>query len=96
MNCAMSGFKGETMKFDYYTFNIGAPFLSAIINGDYSGLSDKEETDLNRFMDNLPVQNGHFDLIYNGETCFSECEVCGLYADCVEVRLYFPILEAIA
>ena len=87
------------MKFDYYTFNMGAHFLSAIINGDYSGLSDQDETDLNRFMDNLPdefqLRGGHFDLVED-EGNFSRCEVCGLYADCVEVRLYFPIPEAIA
>jgi hypothetical protein len=83
------------MNFDYYTFNIGSHFLSAIINGDYSGLSDQEETALNRFMDNLPVKNGHFDLVED-EGNFSQCEVSGLYDDCVEVRLYFPIDETIS
>jgi hypothetical protein len=82
------------MKFDYYTFNMGSHFLSAIINGDYSGLSDQEETALNRFMDNLPVKNGHFDLV-ESEGNFSECEVGGLFDDCVEVRLYFPIDETV-
>jgi hypothetical protein len=85
------------MKFDYYTFNIGSHYLSAIINGDYSGLSDQDETDLNRFMDTLPVKNGHFDLIdYDGETFFSECDVSGLFSECYEARLYFPIDEAMA
>lgn len=87
------------MKFDYYTFNMGGHFLSAIINGDYSGLSDQDETNLNRFMDNLPDQfqlkGGHFDLM-EGEAHFSECEVSGLFDECIEVRLYFPIDEAIA
>jgi hypothetical protein len=85
------------MKFDYYTFNIGSHYLSAIINGDYSGLNDQDEADLDRFMDTLPVKNGHFDLInYDGETFFSECDVSGLFDDCIEARLYFPIDEAMA
>jgi hypothetical protein len=83
------------MNFDYYTFNIGSPFLSAIINGDHSGLSDQEETDLNCFMDNLPVKNGHFDLMED-EGNFSRCEVSGLYSDCVETRLYFPVAETVS
>jgi hypothetical protein len=85
------------MNFDYYTFNIGSHFLSAIINGDYSGLSDQEEANLNYFMDNLPVKNGHFDLAnYEGETFFSDCEICGFYSDCLEIRLYFPIDETVS
>jgi hypothetical protein len=83
------------MKFDYYTFNMGSHFLSAIINGDHSGLSDQEETALNRFMDNLPVKNGHFDLVED-EGNFSACEVGGLFDDCVKVRLYFPIDETVS
>jgi hypothetical protein len=48
-------------------------------------------------MDTLPVKNRHFDLIdYDGETFFSECDVSGLFDDCIEARLYFPIDEAIA
>ena len=85
------------MKFDYYTFNIGSHYLSAIINGDYSGLSNQEQSDLDQFLNNLPVDNGHFDLVnYDGEGFFDECEVCGLYSDCIEARLYFPLNEAIA
>jgi hypothetical protein len=85
------------MKFDYYTFNIGAPYMSAIINMDDSGLTNTEISEINRFMDELPVKNGHFDLAdYDAEGNFSICEVCGLYSDCLEVRLYFPISEAIA
>jgi hypothetical protein len=85
------------MKFDYYTFNIGAHYLSAIINGDESGLTNTEISEINRFMDELPVKNGHFDLIdYDGETFFSDCDICGLFSECYEARLYFPIDEAMA
>ncbi len=83
------------MKFDYYQYEISAHFASAIINGDYSGLTDKEIKEIDLFMDNLPVKNGHFDLV-EGEDNFSECEVSGLFDDCIEARLYFPINEATA
>ena len=85
------------MKFDYYTFNIGGHFASAIINADYTGLDDQEETDLNRFMDSLPVDNGHFDLVNpENEGFFDKCEISGLFSECYEFRLYFPINEATA
>lgn len=85
------------MKFDYYQYEISAHFASAIIYGDYSGLTDSEVKELDLFMDNLPVDNGHFDIVdYDGEGFFSRCEVCGLYSDCLNFRLYFPLNEAIA
>lgn len=85
------------MKFDYYTYEIGSHYASAIINGDYSGLNKQEQAELDQFLDTLPVQNGHFDLVnYDGEGFFSRCDVCGLYSDCLEMRLYFPLMEASA
>jgi len=85
------------MKFDYYTFNIAGHYLSAIINGDESGLNDEEQRQLDTFLDNLPVNNGHFDAmdLDNGGS-FTACEVSGLYSETYEVRLYFPIQEAAA
>jgi hypothetical protein len=76
------------MKFDYYTFNIGAHFACPIIYGDYSGLTDKEIKEIDLFMDNLPVKNGHFDLV-EGEDNFSECEVSGLLADCTTLTVNY-------
>jgi len=85
------------MKFDYYTFNIGAHFASAIIYGDYSGLIDSDIKELDLFMDNLPVDNGHFDLVNpENEGFFDKCEISGLFSECHEFRLYFPINEATA
>lgn len=85
------------MKFDYYQYEISAHFASAIINGDYSGLIDSDIKELDLFMDNLPVDNGHFDLVdYDGEGFFSRCEISGLYSECLNFRLYFPLNEATA
>lgn len=85
------------MKFDYYTYEIGSHYASAIINGDYSGLIDSDIKELDLFMSNLPVKNGHFDIVdYDGEGFFSRCEISGLYSECLNFRLYFPLSEAIA
>jgi hypothetical protein len=85
------------MKFDYYQYEISGHFASAIINGDYSGLIDSDIKELDLFMDNLPVENGHFDIVdYDGEGFFSRCEISGLYSECLNFRLYFPLTEAIA
>ena len=82
------------MKFDYYTYQIGGHYLSAIINGDTSGLSDDENQELDLFLNNLPVNIGHFDAMDLDNSSFSTCEVSNLYSECYEVRLYFPLLEA--
>jgi hypothetical protein len=85
------------MKFDYYQYEISAHFASAIINGDYSGLIDSDIKELDLFMSNLPVDNGHFDLVdYDGECFFGRCEISGLYSECLNFRLYFPLNEATA
>jgi hypothetical protein len=84
------------MKFDYYTYQIGGHYLSGLINGDESGLSNTEISELNRFMDELPVKNGHFDAMDLDNSSFSTCEVCGLYSETYEVRLYFPLMEGAA
>jgi hypothetical protein len=85
------------MKFDYYQYDISAHFVGAIIYGDYSGLTDSEVKELDLFMDNLPVDNGHFDIVdYDGEGFFSRCEISGLYSDCLNFRLFFPLNEATA
>ena len=85
------------MKFDYYQYEISAHFVGAIIYGDYSGLTDSEAKELDLFMDNLPVDNGHFDIVdYDGEGFFSRCEISGVYSECLNFRLYFPLNEATA
>jgi hypothetical protein len=85
---------GDTMEFDYYQYSISEHLASAIINGDESGLSPDEISDLNAFMDELPVKNGHFDVM-EGESNFAHCEVSGLYDDCLTFRMYFPLIPSL-
>jgi len=72
---------------NYYEYDIGVHFLSAMINNDYSGLEDDEEKQLNDFLDGLPVKNGVWDCA--DDVDFVRCEVSGLYNDCIAVRLWF-------
>jgi len=80
------------MNFDYYTYHIGEHYLSALINGDYSGLTDQEEKELTAFIDSLPV-SGHFDYLYESAD-IRECEISGLLNNTIDVRLYFQPKEA--
>lgn len=80
---------------DYYTFNISTTYASAIVNGDYTGLNDTEEKQLNNFLDNLNNYMGEetnaLDLMlddYEQEGYFDIDEVSGLYANCIEFKLY--------
>jgi hypothetical protein len=74
---------------DYYEYDIGGHFLSAMINGDCSGLNDVEEKQLNDFLDGLPVQGGIWDYMEDVAVDFVRCEVSGLRNDCVCMRLWF-------
>lgn len=77
-----------TLLNDHYSYTIAGHYLTAIINDDYTGLSDAESSQIARFLseaNNLPdatwqVEDGHH---------FATCEISGLYADCYEVKLYF-------
>jgi len=77
---------------DWYDYTIAGHYLPALINGDESGLEERECKMLQTFIDNLPEQAkaGHwaYDSDENGED-FTTCEVCGLYAGCFNVRLMF-------
>jgi hypothetical protein len=80
------------MKFDYYTYHLSGHFISALVNGDRTGLEDQDESDLDAWIDSLPV-SGHFEII-DEEGNFRECDITGLHSDCFEVRLYFQTEEA--
>lgn len=77
---------------DWYEYTIAGHYLPALINGDESGLEERECKMLQTFTDNLPEQAkaGHwaYDNDDNGED-FTTCDVCGLYAGCYNVRLMF-------
>lgn len=79
----------ESSDWDYYEFSIGEHFVSAIINGDYSGLNDEEEKQLDEFLLDFPVGHwGYEDLIGFSDDCRT-CEVCNQYTKTMQLRFHF-------
>jgi hypothetical protein len=83
------------MKDIIYTFDVSTHFVSAIINGDESGLTDEDCAQLRAFEQNLPrhyhyktKKIGIWDVIDHGND-FAMCEVCDLHADCATLTLTF-------
>lgn len=80
-----------------YKYKLGAQFASAIVNGDYSGLTDSEGQQLDLFISQLPnhyhyktKQHKLFDMVdYEQEPDFDECEITGLMGDCVDFELSY-------
>jgi hypothetical protein len=85
------------MKPIFYDYVLGAQFASAIVNNDYSGLSDDEAEQLDQFIADLPSHYHHktkqfknLDMVdYSQEPNFARCEVTGLHGDCVDFRLSY-------
>lgn len=75
---------------DYYEETIAAHFLPAIINDDYTGLSDPEAAELDAFLmtfsalPDLFITTDSFD-----EPSFAVDAVTRLHADCYTVRFHF-------
>jgi len=78
------------MNFSRHDYTISGHFLSALINGDYSGLEDDEETALKIFTDNVYSEHGlgFWDTNPSEPRDFMRCEVVDLLADCVTVTYY--------
>jgi len=64
-------------------------WLSALINGDETELSDDESADLDAFMrDYYALEDMIIDIV-DDEPSFAVDAVSDLYADCYTVRFYF-------
>jgi hypothetical protein len=78
-----------------YTFKMSTHFVSALINGDESGLTDEDCAQLRAFEQSLPrhyhykaPKVGIWDVTDHGDD-FALCEVCDLHADCATLTLTF-------
>jgi hypothetical protein len=78
------------MQFDHYEYRISSHYLSALINGDESGLSDTEAQEFNEWLESTDRRISHWDVTDHGDN-FTRCEVTGLHADCATVRGYFSV-----
>jgi hypothetical protein len=71
------------MKMDSYEYTVAEHWLSAIVNGDYSGLTDSEESDLNAWLEANQEAGAHWDT--DGYIRFDRDEISDLMADCVSL-----------
>ena len=77
---------------DYYSFTISDYWLSALINGEYSGLDDDEVEVFSEWeQSSLKLVAGtatsHWD--FDDEPYFGKDDITGLMSNVVEVRLLF-------
>lgn len=79
---------------DSYDYKVSTYYLSALINGDDSGLEDGDSDDLIRF--EVDAHNaarrdgfivGHWSCESDDEGDYGTCDVSGLYANIVELKL---------
>lgn len=74
----------------YNEYTIGSHFLSALINGDVSGLDAGDELALERFVSDIIGEVGShlvWDIVDDGSS-FAICEVTNMFNMCYWVRLY--------
>lgn len=84
----------NVVNFDSIDFTVAGHWLSAMFNGDYTGLSDSEARQLDSFIaretNGLPA--GHWAGGDEDDGAgFAQDEVSGMLADCYRVRYCYPI-----
>ncbi len=73
----------------YDTINIATQYLTALINDDYSGLSDEDEIELNEwYKENIPSDGIFVFEIVSEESEFDKDAVTGLMADTYTVNIF--------
>ena len=72
-----------------YMYIVGAHFLSALVNGDYSGLSEEETTLLDTWYRDNNMERSVWDFTPFEEVDFGRCEITGLMGDTVEIHQHF-------
>jgi hypothetical protein len=72
---------------NHYEYTLAEHWLSALINNDYTGLSDKECKELDSWLDSLPIF-GHWDIVDNSED-FKIDDISGLYGKTHTCKLYY-------
>lgn len=77
---------------DYVEFTLSDHWASAVINSDYSGLSDEEERQLDAFLQAVAAERGagHWDgWAEEDSQGFDRDEITGLRGDCSRARYHF-------
>mgnify|MGYP001431460585 CR=1 FL=1 len=78
------------MNFEVHEFTLGAWWAPAIVNGDYSGLNDDEEKQLNDWLNYIhdSYGDGHWDGFY--DSWFGLDEISGLRGNVCEAQYLVP------
>lgn len=82
------------MKWESHDFTVGANFLPALINGDYTGLSDAEEAELDAFLDDerFTGVSGHWaDTSVGSDDFFGRCDISNWKRSVYMVSFVFPV-----
>ena len=75
------------MNFDQYDYRIADYFLSALINGDCTGLTDEESEELDTWESALPEGKGRIYDYEEDSDNWGKCEISGLFAQIVTVKV---------
>ena len=82
------------MPFDTIEFQLGGWWASALINGDTSGLTDKEERQLAAFVAEVQTENpgGYWDGFAEEDSQgFCRDDITDLAGECYTVCYVFPV-----
>lgn len=72
----------------YDEWYIGEAYVSAIENGDFSGLDDENEVDdVEAFMNKIADYSPDFCLVWGEESEFEFCHISGFRANCLLAKL---------
>lgn len=89
----------NTQRFDTITFSIGQHYLSALVNGDWTGLDDADVFLLQDWFEAATEPWTDFSgnrwvytresVVENSDNEFAMCEVCCLHCATTDVTLHF-------
>lgn len=74
---------------NYELYTIGAHFLSALVNNDYSGLTNEESIILDNWFKSKNIEGSNWDFLPFEEVDYFKCEITGLMGDTVEIHRHF-------
>jgi len=80
---------------DYYEHRICGHYVSALINGDYSGLGSAEIRDFDNWFNTVHIVGSVYD-VHSDESEFALCEVSELHGEVEVIRQYFNNAEVTA
>ncbi len=81
------------MKFTAYEYDVGEHFLSALINGDVTGLDDEEEEELNEWtlgVTEAHGRGGHWAVLDSVRKDFARCAVTDEHSTTERVAYMVP------